>query len=465
MLAEVEATPFPDWRLNKRLNLMLENLSQAPEQSIPQAMGNWLDTKAAYEFLDNDRVSHRALVAGQGQITRERIRHRISQGDTVVLCVQDTTDFNFKHHPATHGMGPLENKHMSGFLAHSNLAVSSQGVPLGLLEQEVWVRDAAETGKSKQRHQRRFEEKESYKWVKGLPCVMSPPEQETSLAQLDIQWVTVCDREAHIYEFMDEVLKQEQAFIVRASRGRSFSPDGQELFGVVQQMSVQQVYRLTLPRHPQRQEREAQVELRYGQVTLRRPQRSSAEAETITVQVVEVLETQPPAGEKAVHWVLLTSLPVENLEEAQQIILWYSYRWLLERFHYVLKSGCRLEERQLREQKRLERLLGVFNLIAWQLLWLTYQARQTPNASCLEALEPHQWQALYAHTHQTMDVPTTPPTLGEAVHWIARLGGFLGRKGDGEPGVKVLWRGLTRLRDISATWLLFHPPPKDSGNV
>lgn len=465
MLAEVEATPLPDWRLNKRLNIMLENLSQAPEQSIPQAMGNWQATKAAYEFLDNERVSHAALVAGQRQITSERIHQRAAQGDTVVLCVQDTTDFNFNHHPATSGLGPLANQHMSGFLAHTNLAVSAQGVPLGLLEQEVWVRNAAETGKSKQRHQRRFEEKESYKWVKGLPCVMSPPEQETSLAQLDIQWVTVCDREAHIYEFLDEVQQQEQAFIVRASRGRSFTPDGQDLFDAIKPMPVQQVDRLTLPRHPQRQEREAQVELRYGQVTLRRPRRAKTPSETITVHVVEVLEPNPPPGERAVHWVLLTSLPVENLADAQAIVHWYSYRWLVERFHYVLKSGCRLEERQLREQKRLERLLGVFNMIAWQLLWLTYQARQTPQTSCLEALEPHEWHALYAHTHQTIEIPATPPTLGEAVQWIAQLGGFLGRKGDGEPGVKVLWRGLTRLRDISATWLLFHPPPKDSGNV
>ena len=465
MLAEVEATPFPDWRLNKRLNLMLENLRQAPEQSIPQAMGNWQDTKAAYEFLDNERVSHAALLAGQRQITIERIQVRASRGDQVVLCVQDTTDFDFKHHPSTNGMGPLENSYMSGFLAHSNLAVSAQGVPLGLLEQEVWVRDAAETGKSKKRHQRRFEDKESYKWVKGLPSVLSIPDLDTDLAQLEIKWVTVCDREAHIYEFLDEVLKQEQDFIVRASRGRSFTPDGQDLFDALKQMPVQQVYRLTLPRHPQRQEREALVELRYAQVTLRRPRRSNTQRETITIQVIEVLEPNPPIGEKAVHWLLLTSLPVENLDDAQEIVQWYSSRWLVERFHYVLKSGCRLEDRQLREQKRLERLLGVFNFIAWQLLYLTYQARETPNASCLEALEPHEWQALYAHTHQTIDVPSTPPTLGEAVHWIARLGGFLGRKGDGQPGVKVLWRGLTRLRDISATWLLLHPPPKDNGNV
>ncbi len=158
-------------------------------------------------------------------------------------------------------------------------------------------------------------------------------------------------------------------------------------------------------------------------------------------------------------------MPVETLEQAQQIAQWYSYRWLIERFHYVLKSGCRLEERQLRTQKRLERLLAVFNHVAWRLLWLTYQARVTPDTDCLIALEMDEWQALYATIHQTTDIPTTPPTLHEAVRWIAQLGGFLGRKGDGDPGVKVLWRGWTRLQDIVATWRLLHPPPKDTGNA
>jgi hypothetical protein len=321
------------------------------------------------------------------------------------------------------------------------------------MEQQVWVRCDEETGKRHQRHQRPFEEKESYKWVKGLPKV------ETGGG-----YVVVCDAEAHIYEFLDEMVAQGLDFIVRAADARGFTAEGQALFTAIAQQPVQYRFTLPLKRHPERAAREAQLELRFSQITLKRPQRSGARRETLTVSVVDVFEPQPPAGEKAVHWVLLTSLPVQTVEQAQQIALWYSYRWLVERFHFVLKSGCKLEESQLRQAEGLERLLGVYSLVAWKLLWLTYQARQTPDVPCTVALQPTEWQALYAFIHRTQKLPETAPALRQAVRWIGQLGGFLGRKRDREPGVKVLWRGWTRLQDIAETWSIFHPS-QDVGNA
>jgi Transposase Tn5 dimerisation domain len=379
------------------------------------------------------------------------------QGEALVLLVQDTTSFDFSHHPSASGMGALENEYCRGFLAHSTLAVSEWGVPLGLVEQQVWVRREEETGKRHQRHSTPFVEKESYKWVDGLP---EPVVSETQ------QWVTVCDREAHIYEFLDVVLEQGGDFIVRAIQGRSFTEDGDDLFMQMTQQVPQQLYSLSLKRRPDREARLAQVELRFGSVTLKRPKRADTERATLTLQVVDVLEPNPPTDEQAVHWLLLTSLPIHSPQQAQQIITWYTYRWLIERFHYVLKSGCKLEERQLREEKRLERLLAVYSLVAWKLLWLTYQARQTPDIPCTLFLQSQEWQALYAFIHRTQRLPTTPPTLHQALRWIAQLGGFLGRKGDGEPGVKVLWRGWTRFQDIIDTWIISHPSPsKNVGNV
>lgn len=454
MLAESTYSGLPDKRLKERFAKIVESLSNAAEQSIPQALGSWKAAKAAYRFFDNERVRHEDVLAGQREATRQRIQER---GESTVLVVQDTTSFNFKHHPATEGMGPVENAHTAGFLAHSSLAVSPDGVPLGLVEQQVWVRDPEETGKSQQRHEREFSDKESYKWVAGLPSM-----EEEALAQ---QVVTICDREAHIYEFVDMARDQGHDFIVRAMRGRSFSPAGQEIFDFLSELPVEKRYTIQLKAHPRRDAREAQVELRYGRITLKRPRRVESAQPSLTLQVVEVVEPHPPPGEKAVHWVLLTSLPLDTLAQAEQVVRWYSYRWLIERFHYVLKSGCRLEERQLQTQKRLERLLGVFNVVAWRLLWLTYQARQTPDASCLVALTPEQWQALYAYHQGTTQLPDNPPPLRQATHWIAQLGGFLGRKGDGEPGVKVLWRGWTRLQDIVNTWQLVHPPPNDVGKA
>lgn len=405
-------------------------------------------------FFDNERVQPEALSAGQRAACVARVRE---QGDTSVLLVQDTTSFDFGHHRATRGMGALENEAMSGFWAHSTLAVSACGVPLGLWEQQVWVRDPATRGKRQQRHERAFSDKESYKWVSGLADL----EAVSGVTQI----VTVCDREGHLYEFLDEALTQGAEFIVRACRGRSTTLEGEEVFAAVAQWPVQHHYTLTLKRRPDRDAREAQVDLRFGTLTLKAPRRAHGVRPTLTIQVVEVLEPTPPAGQAAVHWLLLTSLPVTTPEQAQRVVEWYTHRWLIERFHYVLKSGCQLEDRQLQTQPRLERLLSVFNLVAWRLLWLAYQARETPDASCLVALAEDEWHALYAHHHRTLQLPSTPPTLHQAVRWIAQLGGFLGRTSDGEPGVKVLWRGWMHLQDIVDTWRLFRPPLHDVGNV
>jgi hypothetical protein len=136
---------------------------------------------------------------------------------------------------------------------------------------------------------------------------------------------------------------------------------------------------------------------------------------------------------------------------------WYSYRWLIERYHYVLKSGCRLEQLQLESAERIHRALATYSIVAWRLLWITYLARYHPDCPADTVLETQEWQALYCTIHNTPLPPESPPPLHTCVRWIARLGGFLGRKHDGEPGVKTIWQGLRRLHDITQTWLLVSP--------
>lgn len=411
-----------------------------------------MKSKPLTVFWGNARVSHEAILKKASAETRARLAE-----EKRVLLVQDTTSFNFSHHPATEGLGPLENAHAVGFLAHSTLVVSEIGVPLGVLKQEVWARDPAETGKRAKRHERAFTEKESYKWVDGLP--------ETVDLAPGVEPLVVCDAEAHIYELLAVLHQRQLDYVIRAADYRSFTLEGQALFAAVAQQAVQEQFELSLKRRPDREARTAQVALRFGTVTLSRPKRADTPNEpSLTVSVVDVQEMAAPDGEKAVHWLLLTALPVATAAEARQITLWYSYRWLIERLHYVLKSGCKLEDSQLSQGVRLERLLAVYTLVAWRLLWLTYQARITPDAPCTVALQASEWQALYLFTHKQRRLPKQPPSLHQAVRWIAQLGGFLGRKGDGEPGVKVLWRGWTRLQDIAATFTLLQPS-QDVGNA
>jgi hypothetical protein len=389
-------------------------------------------------------VSHAGIVAGQREATLERMK-----AEDVVLLLQDTSSFDFSHHPGTSGSGPLENERCQGIMVHSTLAVNQHGLPLGVLEQQVWVRQDEETRKAQRRWNTPFEEKESYKWVKGLPS--------RGKTRPDATWVTVCDREGHIYECLAEVLSHGLDLVVRAVQGHSTTVEGQELFESVRALPVRHQMTVTLKRRPDREAREAQVELRFAPIRLQRPAKAKTDRDTMTPTVIDVLEPNPPEGESALHWLLLTSLPVQTWQQAEQIVRWYAYRWLIERFHYVLKSGCQLEERQLRTEPRLERLLAVFSLVAWKLLWMTYQSRQNPEASCTLVFQTLEWQALWAFIHRSQRLPSTPPTVRQVQRWIAQLGGFLGRRGDGEPGVKVLGRGWIRLQDIVDTWTIFHP--------
>lgn len=414
-------------------------------------MGVGTKQKRRTVFWGNERVSHEAIIGKARQETLEQLK-----GLTRVLVVEDTVSLNFSHHPATTGLGVLENKHTRGFLAHNTLAVSLDGVPLGLLKQDVWARNDDELGKSKRRKERDFEEKESYKWVMGLPDREQLPDT--------LEAIVVCDAEAHIYEFLAELQTQSLDYIVRATDYRGFMPDGQALFAAIAEQPVQHTYPLELKRRPDRAARTAHLELRFSAITLRQPKRAKTPYETLTLYVVDVQEINAPDGEKPIHWVVLTSLPVTTIEDAQQIVTWYSYRWLIERFHYVLKSGCKLEDSQLRDVDRLQRLLAVYSLVAWRLLRLTYQARVTPDAPCTVAFTDGEWQALFYFTQRGQPLPDQPPTLHQAVRWLAQLGGFLGRKSDGEPGVKVLWRGWSRLQDIVETFSLF-PLSGDVGNV
>lgn len=449
---------FGDMRLDKRLVQLTEELSAVPMAKLPQALPGISSLKAGYRFMNNEQVTHEGIIETERQQTWQRVAADDGQ---FLFAVQDTTAFNFSKRPALKGLGVLEDNRTPGFFAHTTLAVSDKGVPLGILEQQVWSRPA-NLNRDKEAHkQRPITEKESYKWIKGLPEISQTIRQRV---------VTVCDREADIYELFQESQNQQRDFIVRVARNRRLE-DVTRLYEHLDKVQVSDTYEVTVQRQQNQAERVALVELRYTTVTLLPPKKRTQAAisiplEPLAVQLVEVREGNPAADVKnPLHWILMTTLPVETHDEAHRIVRFYTYRWLVERFHYVLKSGgCDFEQSQLRTVEALHRLLGLCSRVAWRLLWLTYEARQSPDAPCTLVLSDAEWQALTAFTNSSNQPARQPPSLRQAVHTIAKLGGFIGRKSDGEPGVKTLWRGWQRLQDIVATWLIFNPPT-DVGNV
>jgi len=273
--------------------------------------------------------------------------------------------------------------------------------------------------------------------------------------------VTVADREADIYELFALPRREGSEFLIRACQPRGVKQtetdiDIESLQQAIVQTAACGEVTLELQRTPKRKARTATLTVRftslYLQPPLHHPPRSNLKP--VRVQVVWANEQQPPDGEKAISWLLVTTLEVRDFEQAERCLRWYSDRWLIERYHYTLKSGCRLEQLQLERADRLERALATYAIIAWRLLWLTYEARCHPGGSIEGILPTHYWQALYCHIHQTTVLPNEPPSLVDCVRWIARLGGFLGRRQDGEPGVKTLWLGLQRLHDMASIWQL-----------
>lgn len=451
---ELAAVQLHDGRLERRLRLLVEQLAEQPTASIPQACGTSAAAKAAYRFFDNRKVSHPAILDGHRVACLRRVADQ-----ECMLVLQDTTSLDYTHHPETVGLGPLEKAERRGLLVHSSMAASEVGVPLGLLDQQVWTRDPEAVGQRHQRKRRAIEEKESAKWLHGLRASLKDVPAQVCV-------VTVADREADIFDFFLEAEARQTQVVVRAAWNRRLTDPPGYLWEAVARTAVRGRFTVEVGRARDRLPRQATVQVRFAPLVIRPPRHRLAESglHPLPLYAIEVREETPSPGEKPLHWLLLTSRSVESFAEAQRCVRWYGLRWLVERYHFVLKSGCRIEERQLETGPRLERCLGVYAIVAWRLLWLTYQARLTPQKPCSVALETREWQALYCYIHQTTTPPVEPPSLHQATRWIAQLGGFLGRKGDGEPGVKVLWRGWQRLHDIADTYQLFHPPP-DVGNA
>ncbi|MFQ5814496.1 MAG: IS4 family transposase [Anaerolineae bacterium] len=458
VVEELASVKLGDVRLEKRLHLLVTQFAAHPTALIPQACeGDKAAMKAAYRFFDNPKASHGAILDGHRLACVDRIAD-----EELVLVLQDTTSLDYTPHSATEQLGPLENRNCQGLFVHTALATSEAGVPLGILDQQVWTRDPAQVGQRHQRKQRPIQEKESFKWLKGLRASLKEVPANVCL-------VTVADREADIFDLFWDAEKHQTHLLVRSAWNRRLDTKEKDyVWEAVGRTPVVSTSTVEVGRGKDRLPRTATVAIRFTPVEVRPPKHRRHEPglKPVRLTVIEVREIDaPPEVEKPLHWVLLTNCAVNCLEDATRCIRWYGLRWLVERYHFTLKSGCRIEDRQLRKGERLQRCLGVDAIVAWRLLWLTYQARLAPDAPCTVALETHEWQALYGYIHKTSTPPATPPTLNQALCWIAQIGGFLGRKHDGDPGVKVLWRGWQTLHHIAEIWRVLHPPSKDVGNV
>lgn len=460
--AEFGAAELGDVRRTARLVQMARQLAERPEASLPQALEDGAALKAAYRFFDNADIAHEKMLASHVVSSLRRM-----QGREVILAVQDTTFIDYSTHLATAGLGPLHAKGGYGMLCHGTLALTPERLPLGVLSLRLWARDITKPKQRKTRRSRAIENKESHKWIDSVRAVAALKERLP-----DTHWVSVADRESDIFEFLTEAQALDVDVLVRAAWNRNLTGPPAQLFTTLAAAPVVAHKLLVLPARGKRQARTAKLEIRACALGLKSPRNGLAHGlAPLALWGVWAYEPQPPAEVEPLDWKLLTSVPVISAEDALERLEWYAARWGIERWHFILKSGCRIEMRQLESAERLQRLFTVYAVIAWRIFYATLLARLVPDIACTAVLQDDEWEALYCRIHHAPVPPATPPPLREVVRWIARLGGFLGRTGDGEPGSKTLWQGFQELIPMTEMYRIMKPhlkpglsPPKNVGN-
>jgi hypothetical protein len=445
-----------DVRRTARLVQLASVLGAQPHASLPQAADDPATLKAAYRFFDNDYIRADALLASHVAATQRRM-----QAVPLVLAVQDTSVLDWSTHPATTGLGPVatSSSRHQGLLAHTTLALSPDRVPLGLLQQQVWARDPA-LPRQQDHKSRPLAEKESQKWLTSLEAVLT-----ARSACPETHFISVGDREADVYDLFLVERPLGVDLLVRAAQDRKADDPEGYLWAAMASARVAATVTIQLKtraaqaaRKAELTARKAELTVRWREVTLRPPNsRAKERLPNVTVWAVWAVERTPPPGAEPVEWLLLTTMALTTTDEALERLAWYALRWGIEVWHKVLKSGCQIEKVQLESAERLIRCLTLYSVIAWRIFYATMLARAVPDAPCTVLLDDAEWQGLYCSIHRVAIAPSKPPTLSQAVRWIAKLGGFQGRKGDGEPGVTVMWNGFQRLVDIADMYRIMHP--------
>ena len=426
-----------DDRLKQRLYTIAQDFYKDPQANIPEACGSKARTMGAYRFFQNPKVTLDGVLTPHTEATLERMKqHR------VVLVPQDTTTLDYSTHPMTEGLGPTNNKgdYAIGLLLHDTLAFTEEGTPLGVLDAQCWARDPQEKGKRDRRKELPIEQKESMKWLRSFRKAAQIQKRcpETML-------VVIGDRESDLYELFLETTKEPEGpkLLVRAEKSRNRKVDQEFLWDVMAKQKVAGGLKIHIPGRGSRMARDAWVNVRFAKVVLT-PPKHCASAPALTVWAVYVKEKANRTIDKPIEWMLLTTVEVKSFEEAQKRVEWYSGRWGIEVYHRTLKSGCRIEDRQLETANRLETCLGVDMVVAWRIYYLTMLGRETPEMPCTVFFKEIEWKALCCYVNKTPVPPEKPPSMSKMVLMIAALGGHLGRKGDGFPGTQALWRGLLK---------------------
>jgi hypothetical protein len=448
---ELAGSTFKDERLAQRLRKLLVQLADAVGAPIPLACQDWASTKAAYRFLANEAVSEAEILAGHFHATRSRV----AAADGLILVLQDTTEFSYQRaRPERIGTittapsrreanGRLRMHTVCGLLMHASLAVTTEGLPLGLAAIKFWTRAKFKGTNALKRRVNPtrvpIETKESIRWLENM-------RQATALLGDPARLVHIGDRENDIYEFFGAAQAAGTHFLVRTCVDRLAGDGRHTIADAMGEVAVQGLHRVEVAGEDGKAS-QASVELRYRRIHVRPPIGKQKRYPALDLTVIHAQERGKPEGRAAIDWKLITDLPVRSPEQAIEKLGWYGRRWQIELFHKILKSGCRAEQARPRTaERRLVNLLALFCILSWRLFWLTMVNRAAPEASPRLALTEGEVCLLDRMAGRPSN--RSSPPLSSYLTQIARLGGYLARASDPPPGTTVMWRGWSRLMDI-----------------
>lgn len=449
---ELAGCSFSDGRHGKRLRKLLQQVADRIGGSLPWAGQDWANTKAAYRFFSNPRVSEEKILGGHFQATRERI----AASGALILMLHDTTEFTFRRND-TAPIGVMHKSYIRkdkkgrplqvtvcGILMHSSLAVTTEGLPLGLAAIKFWTRDEFKGCNALKRKinptRVPIERKESYRWLENL-------RQSTALFEHPEQCVHIGDRESDIYELFCTAQEAQTHFVVRTCVDRLAGDGTRTIAEEMKSVPMQGLHRIEF-RNQHGKVSEAVLEIRYCRLVVCPPIGKQKDYPKLILTAIHAQERAEPQGRQRIEWKLLTDLPVRSRREAIEKIEWYAQRWKIETFHKILKSGCRAEESRLRTAERLVNLVALLSILSWRIFWLTMVNRSEPEAAPDIGFTELEQYLLDTLIRDTTDRSPRTRSLTTYLIKLARLGGYLARAHDPPPGNKVIWRGLTRLTDI-----------------
>lgn len=449
---ELDGCNFKDERLGKRFRSLLEQLASSPGDSIPLVCQDWANTKAAYRFFDNGRVNEEQILRGHFQATRDRAAATAAP----ILIMHDTTEFTYKREDidavgktriniaGAYRDGTPRLYTACGILMHSSLAVTTDGLPLGLTAIKFWSRKKFKgTNALKKRINPTrvpIEEKESIRWLDNL-------KQSTSLLQDAARCVHIGDRESDIYELFCTAQDVGTKFLLRTCVDR-LAGDGEHTVATeMADIHCKGLHRVEV-RDRHGKVCTAVLELRFRRIQILPPIGKKSRYPALGLTVLHATERGTPPDRDPIDWKLITNLPVTTRVQAIEKLQWYALRWKIEVFHKILKSGCQAEQSKLRTAERLVNLLATFCILSWRIFWLTMISRATENAKASLAFTQLEIEILNRLASSGKPLAGRSSSLQSCLTQLACLGGYLNRASDGPPGNLVIWRGMSRLTDI-----------------